>query len=141
VVYLKSSKAIGSFLGLGTHVWLVIVSNDGEKTTFSGSRVGKLLGVIKNFKRDYDKLPHRGEVIISPPHTMTQEEWDMAILEAGDVIQSTMNKELRFSGFFPCVKNYGNCCTIAKRIIELAGGVVPASRNFRGFTPGLTIDY
>ena len=129
-----------SFLGMGTHVWLVIIDKNGVKTTFSGSKVGKLLGVIKNFKKDYNKPPSRGQMIIPPPSDMGQEEWDKAIIDAGDTIHNLMHKKLRYSGFFPCGETRGNCGTAAKWIVDLAGGVIPPAIKFKGFTPGLVID-
>lgn len=140
MVVLKSSKAEGSFLGLGTHVWLVVTDSNGEKTSFSGAKIEKRLGVIKNYKRDFDKLPRRGEIEILPPPGLSDEQWTAAVLVAGDDVIKSMHLKLRFSGFFPCGKIRGNCCMIAKKIIDTAGGVIPSNRHLYGLTPGLKID-
>lgn len=136
MVTLKSSKAIGSFLGTGTHVWLEINTQDGRKITFSGSKMGDMLGVIKNYKRDYDKPPHRGVIVIPPPEGVTENEWDDIIIEAGDRVRDSLHKKLSFSGPFPNHTVRGNCCTIVNAIIEVAGGCIPY-KKLRGFTPGL----
>ncbi len=137
MVVLKSSKAEGSFLGLGTHVWLVVIDSAGVKTTYSGAKVEKRLGVIKNFKRDFDKPPKRGQIEVPPPPGMSEEKWINAVLSAGEKVLAEMHLKLRFSGFFPCGKSRGNCCMIAKKIIDTAGGVIPTDRQIYGFTPGL----
>jgi len=137
MVILKSSKAEGSFLGFGTHVWLVVSLENGEKITFSGSKQNKRLAVIKNYKRDYDKVAARGQAEVPPPPNMSQKEWDEAVIQAGDNALDEFHLKLEFSGFFPCGESRGNCGTAAKYIIEYAGGSVPSYKAFLGFTPGL----
>ena len=136
MVILKSSRAIGSTLGLGTHVWLEIELLGKERITYSGSKMGKVLGIIKNYKRDYDKPAHRGFVEIDAPHGFSQHEWDQAVLASAEHLIKTKHQQLVFDGNFPYRSGRGNCCTIATEIIETAGGCIPKKR-LRGFTPGL----
>ena len=138
MVVLKSSKAIGTFLGLGTHVWLEINAEDGTKTTFSGSKIGSLLGAIKNYKRDFDKPAHRGFIEILAPEGVCDSDWDAAIIEAGDKIIEIWHKKLPFSGAFPDHVVKGNCCTIVNAIIKDAGGCIPRKRLW-GFAPGMNV--
>lgn len=136
MVILKSHKAMGSFLGRGTHVWMEIHPSNGKKVTFSGAKVMKLLGVVENLKKDYHKLTTRGSVVIEPPVGMNSADWADRVIEAGREVKLTMHKKLKYNGIFPCLKGYGNCCTIIRLILDKAGGKLP---NFKpaGFTPGL----
>ena len=136
MVRIKSSKAIGSFLGRGTHVWLEIITADGTKTTFSGAKGGTHLGVIKNYKKDYDRPSTRGTVVIPPPYGMSQDEWDTQIITAGDKIIEKLHKKYLYKGFLPYGKNRGNCCTIINAIVEEAGGQIP-HQTIQGWTPSL----
>ena len=136
MVILKSHKAFGSFLGRGTHVWLEIHPEEGEKITFSGAKAELLLGVVENLKKDYHKLATRGSVVIPAPIGMSCAEWAERVIEAGREVKITMNKELRFSGAFPNLPGRGNCCTIASLIIARAGGEIPRFSP-SGFAPGL----
>lgn len=136
MVVLKSSQAKGSFLGMGTHVWLEVTSETSQRTTYSGSRLGRLLGVIKNLKKDYDRDALRGELIIPAPVNMTEHEWAEAVINAGESIREHYHKKLFFSWLFPSRKKAGNCCTVAKHIIEKAGGMIP-EHHIKGVLFGL----
>ena len=137
MVTLKSHKAFGSFLGSGTHVWLEVHPDHSEKVTFSGVKVERLLGIVENLKKDYDKQPTRGSVVIPPPSGMTCSEWADLVIKAGREVKLTMHKELSFSGLFPWLPGYGNWCSIALLIIAKAGGEIPTFRP-SGFAPGLS---
>lgn len=136
MVIIKSHKAIGSFLGRGTHVWLEIHPAIGEKVTFSGAKVMRFLGVVENLKKDYHKLATRGSVEVSPPAGMACSEWAERVIEAGREIKLTMHKKLKFNGAFPSLSGHGNCCTIVSLIINRAGGKLPEFKP-SGFAPGL----
>lgn len=129
---------MGSFLGSGTHVWLEIQPPGGEKVTFSGAKVTRLLGIVENLKKDYHKLATRGSVIISPPAGMSCSEWADRVISAGRELKLTMHKKLKFNGLFPSRTGHGNCCTIAHLIIQKAGGELPRFRP-SGIAPGLRI--
>jgi len=140
MVIIKSNKAVGSILGLGTHTWLEI-THDGEKTTYSGSK-GKdsILSVIKNYKRDYDRDADHGTLTIQPPEGINEEEWASRIIESAEKVLTEMHENYLFCGIYPHGKSKGlpraNCCTVLSRIIHQAGGVIPPGR-LKGFTPGL----
>lgn len=136
MVTLKSSRAMDSFLGLGTHIWIEVVSESGEKNTFSGYKSNKLLGIKENQQRDYDRESTRGSAIVTPPANMSQQQWDEQIIDSGRSILKQFDKTLLFNGINPCGKNSGNCCTIARAIITRAGGEMPKCK-FKGFSPGL----
>lgn len=129
---------MGSFLGRGTHVWIEVHRANGEKVTFSGAKVARLLGVVENLKNDYDKPPTRGSVVIPAPAGFTEDEWAERVLEAGRIVKQSLSKKLRYHGLFPCLPGYGNCCTVVNWIIEHAGGEMPDFRP-AGFAPGLTV--
>jgi hypothetical protein len=136
MVILKSHKAFGSFLGKGTHVWLELHLANGEKVTFSGAKVERLLGVVENLKKDYDKPPTRGSIIIPPPVGMSDEEWTRRVLEAGRTVKESLSKRVRYHGLLPQLPGYGNCCTVVNWIIDHAGGTIPKFRP-AGIAPGL----
>jgi hypothetical protein len=136
MVILKSHKAFGSFLGRGTHVWLEVHPDDGEKVTFSGAKVESLLAVVENLKKDYHKQPTRGSIVIPPPSGMACTEWADLVIQAGREVKDSMHKELGFSGLFPWLPGYGNCCSVAQLIVSRAGGEIPAFRP-TGIAPGL----
>ena len=136
MVILKSHKAFGSFLGRGTHVWLEVHTADGEKVTFSGAKVDRLLGVVENLKKDYEKQPTRGSVVIPVPAGVDALEWADRVIEAGREVKETMHKKFSFSGLFPWLPGCGNCCSVAQLIITRAGGKIPAFRP-SGIAPGL----
>ncbi len=136
MVILKSHKAMGSFLGRGTHVWLEIHPSEGEKVTFSGAKVTRLLGVIENLKKDYHKLATRGSVVIIPPAGVSCSEWAERVIEAGREVKQTMHKKLKFNSVFPSLSGHGNCCTIVNLIVDRAGGELPEFKP-SGFAPGL----
>ncbi len=142
MVVLKASKAEGTFLGQGTHVWLVIESGD-EKVSFSGAKAGKILRVYKNYKRDHNRDGERGKIVILPPSEMSDEEWAKAVMSAGDEVMDRLDSHYVFNGIWPHGRNRSgqdraNCGTIVSLIIEQAGGVIPKSR-LRGFVPGLVM--
>jgi hypothetical protein len=136
MVILKSHKAFGSFLGKGTHVWLEAHPYDGEKVTFSGTKVRSLLGVFENLKKDYHKQPTRGSVVIPAPTGIDCAEWADLVIQAGREVKDATHKELGFSGLFPWLPGYGNCCSVAQLIITKAGGEIPVFRP-TGIAPGL----
>ena len=125
-----------SFLGLGTHVWIEVTTSKGERTTFSGYKFHKLLGIMENHKRDYDRESTRGSVVITPPQDICEEEWEARVIRSGKEIVERLDKTLKFNGVNPCGKRSGNCCTIARAIITRAGGDIPQCK-FKGFSPGL----
>ncbi|MGJ8672770.1 hypothetical protein [Rubritalea sp.] len=137
MVLLKSHKAFGSFLGSGTHVWLEVHSPNAKKVTFSGARVQQLLGVVENHRKDYNKPPTRGSVIIPAPDGLSEQEWAERVIEAGRTVKKSMSKRLRYHGLLPCLPGYGNCCTVVNWIIGHAGGTIPSFRP-AGIAPGLT---
>jgi hypothetical protein len=136
MVILKSHKAFGSFLGRGTHVWLEVHPAEGEKVTFSGAKVERLLGIVENLKKDYHKQPTRGSVVIPAPVGVDCSEWANQVIDAGRELKDSMHKELEFSGLFPCLPGRGNCCTVVNLIISNAGGEIPEFCP-SGFAPGL----
>ncbi len=136
MVVLKSSKAIGSFLGVGTHVWLEVKDSQGVRHTFSGAKVYGKLRVFKDYKRDHDKPAHRGEILIPPPQGVSQSGWDTAVLQAGYQVIKEYDQRLKFSGPFPFLPSYGNCCTIVNAIVQTAGGAIPRKR-IKGLAVGL----
>lgn len=136
MVILKSHKAFGSFLGRGTHVWLEVHPSNGEKVTFSGAKVNRLLGIVENLKRDYDKPATRGSVMITPPVGMSDDEWADHIVYTARVVKQERHKRLRYDGLFPFLTGRGNCCTVVLEIIKRAGGEMPVFRP-KGVAPGL----
>lgn len=148
MVFLKANKAEGSFLGMGTHVWLEIIDGKGERTTFSGAKNGKLLHVIRDYKRDYDRGHDHGVLEILPPEGMSDEEWVEALMSSALEVQDEMHGKFAFSGVWPRGKSFtgiprSNCCCVAVRIVEGAGGKIPNGK-IRGVLPGLGrgwIDY
>ncbi len=140
MVLIKANKAVGSFLGLGTHTWLE-VQIGGEKITYSGSKsTDKLLLVFKNYKRDYDRDAPLGILTVMPPKGMNEEEWAEKVIQSAENILDSMHQKYRFCGIFPYGKSKdlsrANCCTVLKRIITEAGGKMPQGK-LKGFTPGL----
>jgi len=141
MVFIKSNLAEGSFLGIGTHVWLEIIDHQGEKTTFSGSRNGKLLQVLRDYKRDFDRDAKHGLLEISPPQGMSEKEWGAAVISAALKIQEEMHEGYAFNGVWPWGKTRAgiprsNCCWVVRNIIERAGGEIPNGR-IKGVLPGL----
>ena len=140
MVLIKSNKAVGSILGLGTHTWLEI-THDGKKHTYSGSK-GKnsILTVIKDYKRDFDRDADHGTLTIAPPNGVSPEEWAKKVTQSAEKILELMHKKYRFCGIFPYGQSKGlpraNCCTVLSRIIFEAGGEIPSGK-LKGFTPGL----
>lgn len=142
MVVLKASVAEGSFLGRGTHVWLEITVGS-EKTSFSGSKSGRILRIYKNYRRDHDRHHERGIIIIPAPKHMTEIEWSKAVIEAGDDVIARLDKRYAFNGIWPRGKvkseiNRANCCTIVSLIIRQAGGSIPRAK-LKGVVPGLWI--
>ena len=117
-------------------MWLEVHPDDGEKVTFSGAKVESLLGIVENLKKDYHKQPTRGSIVIPPPSGMACTEWADHVIAAGREVKLTMHKELGFSGLFPWLPGYGNCCSVVQLIIDKAGGEIPAFRPL-GIAPGL----
>ncbi len=140
MVIIKSNKAVGSILNLGTHTWLEI-QHSGEKTTYSGSKGKKnILAVIKNYKRDYNRKSEHGTLTVHPPEGIDEDAWAEKIIESAEKVLKAMHHNYRFCGVFPYGKSKGlpraNCCTVLSRIIYEAGGRMPKN-NLKGFTPGL----
>ena len=140
MVVIKSNKAVGSILGMGTHTWLEI-THDGKKTTYSGSKGRQsILSVIKNYKRDYNREAKHGILNIRPPAGMTEEAWAKRVIASAHKVQTAMHNNYRFCGIFPYGVSKGlpraNCCTVLSRIIREAGGKIPKVK-LKGFTPGL----
>ncbi|MGJ8656544.1 MAG: hypothetical protein ACSHX6_08830 [Akkermansiaceae bacterium] len=130
---------------MGTHVWLEIIRGSGERTTFSGAKNGKILHVVRNYKRDYDRGHDHGLLEISAPDGMNDEEWGEAVMAAALVVQAEMHGNFAFNGVWPWGKTRAgvprsNCCCVASRIIRIAGGVMPLGR-IRGVLPGLGRGY
>ncbi len=145
MVSIKSNIAVGSFLGKGTHVWLEIIDHRGEKTSFSGSRNGKLLHVLKNYKRDFNRESKRGQLEISPPQGVSEKDWPDTVISAALKIQEEMHEGYVFNGVWPRGKTRAgiprsNCCWVVRNIIELAGGEIPNGR-IKGVLPGLGIGW
>jgi len=141
MVLIKANLAEGSFLGFGTHVWLEIVSESGEKTTFSGSRSGKRLHVIRDYKRDYDRDAAHGMLEVKAPVGMSEQEWAERVIAVGEEILEEMHDGYAFNGVFPWGRTSAgveraNCCCVIRNIIERAGGEVPSGR-IKGMQPGL----
>ncbi len=141
MVILKANKAEGSFLGRGTHVWLEVTDAEGNKTTFSGVKNGRMLDVIRDYKRDYDRDAARGLLEISPPDHLTEDEWSMAVLSAAEEVLDEMHGNYAFNGIFPWGKTSSgiprsNCCCVAQNIIKRAGGEIPDDK-IKGVLPGL----
>lgn len=141
MVVIKANKAEGSFLGRGTHVWLEIIDQNGEKTSFSGSKQGELLQVIRDYKRDYDREHARGLLEVLPPEGVNDQEWADAVIAAALEIQEEMHGEFAFNGFFPWGEASSgiprsNCCRVVQNIIQRAGGEIPSGR-ISGVFPGL----
>lgn len=141
MVFLKASKSVGSCFGMGTHVWLEITDQTGKKTTFSGSKNGSMLDVIRDYKRDYDREPIRGQLEISPPSGTAVEEWDEIVMNACTVVQDEMHGNYAFNGVWPWGKiadgtARSNCCQVLNRIVERAGGEMPSGK-IKGIMPGL----
>ncbi len=141
MVFLKANKAEGSFLGRGTHVWLEVRNEDGEKTTFSGAKSGKLLHVVTDYKRDYDRGHDRGILEILRPEGMDEKVWGEAVISAAEEVQAEMHGNFAFNGFWPWGETRSgmprsNCCYVASEIIRRAGGEIP-SGQIRGVLPGL----
>jgi hypothetical protein len=141
MVFIKANKAEGSFLGMGTHVWLEIIDQSGEKTTFSGARKGKILHVIKNYKRDFEREADQGLLEIAPPQEMSEEGWSNVVISAANEIQAEMHQGYAFNGVWPWGKTRAgiprsNCCWVVRNIIERAGGTIPRKR-IKGVLPGL----
>lgn len=140
MVLIKTNKAEGSFLGLGTHTWLEVQLGD-EKITYSGSKAkDKLCAVIKNYKRDYDRDAAHGILEVTPPAGMSDKLWTEKVIASAENILTEMHLNYRFCGIFPWGKSKGypraNCCTVLNRIITEAGGTIPEGK-IKGFTPGL----
>jgi hypothetical protein len=141
MVCLKANRAEGSFLGMGTHVWLEITLGNGERTSFSGAKNGKLLHVVRDYKRDHHRGHDHGLLEIAPPEGMSDEEWGQAVINAALVIQDEMHGNFVFNGVWPWGKTMAgnprsNCCCVASKIITAAGGKIPDGR-IRGVLPGL----
>jgi hypothetical protein len=141
MVFIKANLAEGSFLRLGTHVWLEITDHEGKKTTFSGSRSGNCLRVLRDYKRDYDRDAEHGLLDIFPPHGMSEKDWPDVVISAALKIQEEMNEGYAFNGVWPWGKTLAgiprsNCCGVVRNIIELAGGKIPNGR-IKGVLPGL----
>ncbi len=136
MVIVKTSRAVGSFLGRGTHVWLEVYSADHQKIIFSGAKAGRLLGVVENLKKDYRKPSTRGDVVVPPPAGLTEQEWAREVIIAGRRVVRTMSRQMRYCGCLPNGRSRANCCTVVNVIIEEAGGVIPYFK-IRGVAPGL----
>lgn len=136
MVTLKSHKAFGSFLGKGTHVWLEVCLEDGEKVTFSGANVSRRLRLAENLKKDFNKPATRGSVVIPPPAGLSDSEWSQRVVVAGRAVKKSLARNLHYSGIFPQLPGYGNCCTAVLDIVRKAGGEMPEFRP-EGFAPGL----
>lgn len=136
MVVLKSHKAMGSFLGRGTHVWLEVQADEGLKVTFSGANVKRRLRVAENLKKDYNKPSTRGSVVIPAPAGLSEKEWAEKVIDAGREVKCGMQKKLGYSGLFPSLPGRGNCCTVVLEIVRIAGGSIPDFRPV-GFAPGL----
>lgn len=141
MVFLKANVAVGSFLGRGTHIWLEINNEKVGKTTFSGSKSGKLLHVYQDYKRDYDRSYKRGLLEVVPPAGVSDEEWDEAVISAALEVQKEFHGNYAFNGIFPWGKTRAgltrsNCCHVVREIIHRAGGELPKGR-LRGVLPRL----
>ncbi len=148
MVLIKAHIAEGSFLGMGTHVWLEVIDGDGVKVTFSGSKAGGALHVIRDYKRDYDRAFKRGLLEVLAPDGLSDAEWSGVVIAAAEEVLDEMHGNYAFSGIWPWGRTRGgvprsNCCAVVFRIIERAGGEVPRGR-VKGVLPGLGrgwIDY
>ena len=138
---MKSNIAEGSILSRGTHVWLEILDYEGQKTTFSGSKQGGMLHVLRDYKRDFDREHHRGLLEILPPEGMSENDWTEAVIMAAVEIENEMHGNYAFNGIWPRGKTRSgvprsNCCRVVVNIIERAGGKIPNGR-VKGVLPGL----
>ena len=141
MVFIKANLAEGSFLGLGTHIWLEIIDYKGDKTTFSGSRSGKLLHVLQDYKRDYERAADHGLLEVLPPRGMDEESWGEEVISSALEIQDEMHEGFAFNGVWPWGKTLSgvprsNCCVVVRNIVERAGGAVPDGK-IKGVQPGL----
>jgi len=140
MVIIKANKAIGSVLGQGTHTWLEIWYK-GEKITYSGAKgPNKILEILKNYKRDYDRDAGHGMLTVPPPKDLNEEQWAEKVIAAAEKALEEMHHQYHFCGMFPWGKNKGirraNCCSYINKVIKYAGGEIPKG-HFKGFTPGL----
>lgn len=137
MVILKSHEAMGSFLGKGTHVWIEVHLENGEKVTFSGANVSRRLRLAENLKKDFDKPATRGSVVIPPPSGLSESEWARRVIEAAREVKRDLPESILYSGMFPKFPGFGNCCTVALEIVQRAGGAMPRFKP-AGFAPGLS---
>jgi len=131
MVIIKSNKAIGSVLGMGTHTWLEIRQGE-KKITYSGAKGPKnILSVIKNYKRDYDRDAGHGEIIVPPPAGISESQWAQQIIASAEKITQQMHQHYYFCGAFPYGKKEGmrraNCCSVIHLIPRIDYIVIPPS--------------
>lgn len=122
-------------------MWLEIIDHAGVRTTFSGARNGKMLDVIRDYKRDFDREAARGLLEILPPAGMSEDEWADAVITASLEVQKKMHGNYAFNGTFPWGETSkgiprSNCCQVVQRIMKIAGGEIPSGK-IKGVLPGL----
>jgi RHS repeat-associated protein len=120
---------------IANHSWVKVVTEDGIKTTFSGTNKGTL-GVEKNYKPDYNAFTSSKQPI-PPPQGMTQKEWDQKVLKEGEKqLGKDGKRDYKPLGGDGGDKS-GNCHTVAREIIDGAGGSIPKTYDPPGANPGL----
>lgn len=134
LVVMIRSRSVSGTRGVGSHTFVAVRKN-GKTTTYSGIKDDNgNLGVRKDYPAD-EKA--KESVVVPPPAGMTQEEWDDAVIQAGeDALKLDGQRDYKLFGG-DGGKTSGNCHSTTSDIIENAGGSVPSGFDPVGANPGL----
>lgn len=135
-VRVNSRDVIGT-AGFGAHTATTVTTSNGDTFTYASYLIDGKNKVIRNAPTDHgpNRLPITDSVLIPPPMGMTQDQWDNAVIQAGEGLLLIPPQDY---AIFPGRSNTkGNCHITTNRILNNAGGSLVPGFNPPGLNPGL----
>ena len=135
-VKVNARNVIGT-AGLGAHTATTITTDDGRSVTYASYKIGNKNRVVKNAASDHgpNRLPITDSIVIPPPVGMTQNQWDNAVIQAGERLLLMPPQD--YAIFPDSSGSKSNCHVTTNRLLNSAGGSLVRGFNPPGLNPGL----
>jgi hypothetical protein len=134
------TKGVGNLGIAGSHTMTIVSNGDGNPTIFSSLNIDGKNVFGKNHTADVNALGAREitvSVFIKPPEGMTSEEFDKAVINAGEFMET--RESLNYSAF-PSRQSEGNCHTCTRNLIDADGSQIPKDFDPLGLSSDLHTD-
>ncbi|MEP5568882.1 MAG: RHS repeat-associated core domain-containing protein [Halioglobus sp.] len=135
-VKVNARDVIGT-AGFGAHTATTVTTGDGKSVTYASYKIGNKNRVVKNAASDHgpNRLPITDSVVIPPPVGMTQNQWDNAVIQAGERLLLMPPQD--YAIFPGSSGSKSNCHVTTNRLLNNAGGSLVRGFNPPGLNPGL----